>query len=567
MSAHKIWASLHPFYERGPMLGRIEANRRFIRALLESDPFDAYHFFLPHPDDCAALQKKLTERFPEISAAGRFYLSQHRLLPGNLAERDYYCMHLSDPFMRYTDAMCLRNAFSRRIFPLTAPTHSLSYADYGEQFMRHLWGGTTSRDALAATSRAGLEVTRNYYARLQRNYALPPEKFPAPAVRHIPLGVDPSDLPAPEEKAALGAERRKELGLGDELVFLVFARLSYYSKMDPLPLLRALKRAEKAGLKPGSYCLVLAGWLEEEDDFGADIEKLAANLKIKCRIVARPDQQTRKELYALADLFLSPADNLQETFGLTLLEAAVSSLPVIASDFDGYKDLVLDGRTGLLIPTVGPSATPGTDALRDMVPNGEGHLLLAQQCVVEVEALGLAISRLALDADLRRKMGAAGRERALADFTWKRIIRLYLALWEELNEIPCALPENPRDRPLSALYHPAGPCYTEIFSGYFSRRAEDLAQSGHRLRLSKTGEAVYRGRDFPVIYRMIADRVDQERIRRLLFLARRPKPFALLRQEARELTPEERILDPDFLLLWAMKHDYLEFEPLLQGER
>ena len=66
---------------------------------------------------------------------------------------------------------------------------------------------------------------------------------------------------------------------------------------------------------------------------------------------SQPASERRKKLaLAAADLFCSPADNLQETFGLSVLEAMASSLPVVASDWNGYRDLVLHGRTGWLVP-------------------------------------------------------------------------------------------------------------------------------------------------------------------------------------------------------------------------
>ncbi len=52
-----------------------------------------------------------------------------------------------------------------------------------------------------------------------------------------------------------------------------------------------------------------------------------------------------------ADVFVSPSDNIQETFGLAVIEAMASGLPVVASDWDGYRDLVADGETGFLVPT------------------------------------------------------------------------------------------------------------------------------------------------------------------------------------------------------------------------
>ncbi len=560
MTESKIWASLHPFYEEGSRLGRIEANCCFIRALLERDPFEAYHFFLPLPRDCEALAQALRGNFPALWQAGRFVLRLHRDLPEVLSATDYYCMHLSDPFNRYTDAMCMRNAFSRRIFPLTAPTHSLSYAEYGREFLQHIWGGATSRDCVAATSSAGVRVVEAYYKELRGNYGLD-AAWRSPCVRQAPLGVEPRDLPAPEERPSLGAACRSRFGLGDGLLFLIFARISYQSKMDVLPVLRAFKRAEALGLAPGSYTLALSGWLDEGDSFGDDIKKLAANLGINCLVVPRPDNETRKSLYAAADVFISASDNLQETFGLTMLEAAVSSLPIIASDFDGYKDLVLHGQTGLLVPTTGPDFTPGTDMLRSIVPASEYHLLLAQQCAVDVPELGTAIWRLAADSVLRRSMGAAGRDRVLGAYTWRHIVQKYMDLWAALNDAPCALPENPWERPASALFHPSSPHYMDVFGGYFTRPLSVLAASGRKLRWSRVGEAVYRGQDYPVIYRLVEGRVSLDALKKLLFAARKGAFTADLRAVLTSLPAPRSGSDPDFLILWALKHDLLELEP------
>ncbi|MDR1685008.1 MAG: glycosyltransferase family 4 protein [Desulfovibrio sp.] len=559
MREQKLWASLHPFFEGGGMLGRREANRRFLTALLENDPFDAYHFFLSHPDIRAGLEDELRALFPDIHNEGRIILRLHGEFPAALSEHAYHCLHLSDPFSCFTEAVCLRNVFSRRIFPVTAPTHSLSYVEFGAGFLQHLWGGVTARDVVAATSTAGAEVVRAYYARLRNAYGLDEDRFAAPSVRCVPLGVDPSLMPAPDEKDRLGAACRSRFGLGDKLVFLVFARIAYQSKMDLLPILRAWKRAEEYGLARGRCVLVLAGWVEDGDTFDKEIAGFADNMGIDCLTVPRPDNAGRKALYAAADVFLSPSDNLQETFGLTLLEAAASSLPVIASDFDGYRDLVIDGVNGILVPILGPARTPRTDALARIVPAAAYHLMQAQQSAVDVDALGRAIRLLAGNEALRRRMGESGRKQVLAARTWQHVVRNMLDLWTELNETPCPLPENPRERPRDALIHPSCPPHTDIFNGYYTLRADDPDLARKKVVWSKAGKAVYHGKDFPVVYRPVEQHVDPEALRKLLFIARKPTSWAELAARCATQPKDRGPADETFMLLWALKHDFLEF--------
>ena len=52
-----------------------------------------------------------------------------------------------------------------------------------------------------------------------------------------------------------------------------------------------------------------------------------------------------------SDMAISLVDCLQETFWLAPVEAMASGLPVVVSNWDGYRDTVVDGRTGYLIET------------------------------------------------------------------------------------------------------------------------------------------------------------------------------------------------------------------------
>lgn len=102
--------------------------------------------------------------------------------------------------------------------------------------------------------------------------------------------------------------------------------------------------------------------------------------------LSRPDLNAR---YRGASVFVLPS--LFEPFGLVFAEAMGSGLPVVATRSCGVPEIVLDGETGLLVPT--------SDA----------------------GALAEALIALLGDPDRARRFGEAGRERILSHFTWDRV--------------------------------------------------------------------------------------------------------------------------------------------------
>ena len=129
---------------------------------------------------------------------------------------------------------------------------------------------------------------------------------------------------------------------------------------------------------------------------------------------------------AAADLFCSPADNLQETFGLSVLEAMASSLPVVASDWNGYRDLVVHGSTGWLVPCRDVlQAQHQPDALDRLFSLG----LQDYDSAVGLRSLGVVLDHVALERALGdllaapkrcAAMGEAGRERIESVFSLAR---------------------------------------------------------------------------------------------------------------------------------------------------
>ena len=76
--------------------------------------------------------------------------------------------------------------------------------------------------------------------------------------------------------------------------------------------------------------------------------------------VPNKDERFPDGLWAAGDIFLSLVDNVQESFGLTPIEAMAAGLPRVLSDWDGYRDSVTHGEDGFLVPTRQPP--PGSGA-------------------------------------------------------------------------------------------------------------------------------------------------------------------------------------------------------------
>lgn len=570
-----IWGTLDPFVEEGAVLGRRVANATFLEALLRADPYDAYHFYLTGDSAGEPLKAWIYERFPALMRRGAIVVDSYLRLAGRLASERHHCMHLSDVFTRYTTLTQTRNALAANIFPVTGLTHSLSYTHFMPEYFRHLWPGVSSRDAIIVTSESVRLAVRAIFKGLREAYGLDEASFPAPKLKLLPLGVALEDLPSPEQRWTAGGDNnpglamRRELSLGDEPMFLYFGRFCPSSKMDLLPLFAALRRAETLGLPAQGYSLVLAGWADEGDPLPDALSSYARALGIRTAVCPRPDRARRLGLFAAADVFVSPSDNLQESFGLSVAEAGAASLPVVASDFDGYRDIVVHGETGLLAPTLGfaSSAALETDSL--WWYDKQYHLRLAQGCVVDVPSLAAALADLGGNPGKRRRMGEAGRRRVLEKFSWEAAIKGYAALWDELAASPLEAGEEHR---LRQSAHPQRMRFAECFKAHFSRTLDASTLKGMTLRRTASGEALYRGALPAMPYAGMEYILDGEAVKRLLLAARRDIAATELMEglsryfqeksgQSRALSREAAWEKAAFTLLWCLKQDHIEIAP------
>jgi hypothetical protein len=156
----------------------------------------------------------------------------------------------------------------------------------------------------------------------------------------------------------------------------------------------------------------------------------------------------RQTAWASADVFCSLSDNIQETFGIVPIEAMAAGLPVVVSDWDGYKDTVRHEVDGYRIATTMPAAGMAADlAYRHALEIDNYDMYCGHTCsliAVDIEAAALAFENLFASKELRERMGAEGRARAQQVYDWRVIIAQYEGLWAEQQRLRLAAQEASR---------------------------------------------------------------------------------------------------------------------------
>lgn len=261
-----------------------------------------------------------------------------------------------------------------------------------------------------------------------------------PQLPLIPLAVDVEALADAARQRQRGQALRAAHGIGPEdPVVLWVGRLSFFEKAFPQPMFLAVEQA--ARLAGRRAHLLMAGWFPGgEQDRQRYLEAAAAYApSVQLVLLDGNDPGVLASCWAAADVFLSLVDNIQETFGLAPVEAMAAGLPVVVSDWDGYRYTVVDGEQGFLIPTLAAAA----DQIGTLLASLHGLQLesyqayvgaVAQHTAVQVPAAAQALSCLFASADLRRRMGEAGQRRARELFSWPVVVGQYNALFEQLRE-------------------------------------------------------------------------------------------------------------------------------------
>jgi glycosyltransferase involved in cell wall biosynthesis len=146
--------------------------------------------------------------------------------------------------------------------------------------------------------------------------------------------------------------------------------------------------------------LVIAGG---ETPYSATLRGLIAQLpepaRVRVRMISNLSEELKAEVLADCDVFASPSR--EEAFGITTLEAWAQARPVVVGDSPGQSSVVEDGALGLIVPHA------------------------------DVQSLLDALTTLASDEALRKRLGGAGHERLRERYQMSAVIRQYHTLFSE----------------------------------------------------------------------------------------------------------------------------------------
>ncbi len=206
--------------------------------------------------------------------------------------------------------------------------------------------------------------------------------------RHVDYGLNVGEI-AHNAEAIERAAQLRAAHEGRKIILFV-GRLVYYKGADIA--VRAIRDVD------ADLVIIGSGPLEE------DLRSLAAEAGVTGKITFLPpvDNSELVAWYHAAHVFALPSVARSEAFGLVQIEAHAAGTPVVSTNLTtGVPYANLDGVTGLTVD------------------------------VGDVAGFSAALNRLLGDDELREKLGAQAKERALRDFTIPRMVKATSAVYEE----------------------------------------------------------------------------------------------------------------------------------------
>lgn len=209
-------------------------------------------------------------------------------------------------------------------------------------------------------------------------------KYTSKSIEVTPFGVDvdvykPSNT-KDQSVFTIGTIKSLELKYGISDLIEAFSLLLEEKMEKPLRLLIVGDGTQRASLQELVHSKNI-------------IDKVVFTGKVKQEDVASFHQQL--------DVFVALSVDDSESFGVSTVEAMSCSVPVVVSDVSGFKEVVLDNKTGIIVPKKNP------------------------------EQAAMAVKKLLNDSNLRTGMGENARNHVLNEYDWRKNLSKAVALYHQ----------------------------------------------------------------------------------------------------------------------------------------
>ncbi len=284
--------------------------------------------------------------------------------------------------------------------PLVVTAHSLEpdrpwkVEQLGGGYHVSSWAEKTAyehADAVIAVSEAMVPAIRNAY----------PNVDPA-RIHVVKNGIDPEEFKPDHDTDVIE-------GLGVDLSKPIVTFVGRITRQKGLV---HLVRAAQF-LDPDTQILLLAG-APDTPEIAAEFDKAFGELNQSRSGVTWVQEMlpraSVRQVLTHSTLFACPS--IYEPLGIVNLEAMACEIPVVASAVGGIPEVVVDGETGLLVPY---DPAKADDA--EFIANFE-------------KTFADKINQITRDRELAEKMGKAGRQRCIDEFSWEKIAQETVQVYE-----------------------------------------------------------------------------------------------------------------------------------------
>ena len=540
----KIFGTIYPFIETDEQsykIGRHVANYEFFKSLITESSFDEFHLFCLSVNHFNITKERLLQAsIPEAQKQKvRLFLYNH--LIEQISSTEYYVFHLGGWGYFFPGLVYLRNNYAKNKFPITGLIHSLNGIETNYHALKILTAPLLPYDTIICSSKAGEKVVRNIFMHLEKNFTLDNTAFSFKGnLQIIPLGISDTLFMFPEKR-----ESRKRLSLPENaVVLLTLGRFSPQTKSDPYPLIKTFQKLTQH-VSDKAVTLVLAGGANERQIRIVKQIISECGLENYVKLITNFPNDSKPYIYSAADIYISLSDNLQETFGISVIEAMAAGLPVIASDINGYSELIIHEQTGYKVPTLWTDTFELAE-LADIMNFETMQLMLAQCMAVDTEELYKYLYNLVNNNNLRVSMGKKAQKVVEDNYRWLNIIHKYEELWDSLDEKSVAYSGE-----ISSHENPFLNDYLDTFSHY----PTSTINKENMCAITEDGKDVLKTGLIPTPYTNIGCLLNNKTILAILgYLSNKPYKVNELLSIGSLSAKENELI---FTLLWMAKYSLI----------